>query len=250
MDRIYILGILFLVFALFAIFIGRKRGFFALIALVATVAILFGMIFPLILAGYDAVLVTIVGAVLILCVNFPLSHGWNKETLAGFLGALGGLLLVIVFSELSVWAVGLGGLGSDDVLDLLGRTDAIEPIKLLLAGIILGAVGFLDDVTMNQAEIVTELHDANPRMSHAKLFLHTMAVGRHRIASTINTLVLAYAGAALPLFLLFVLKDGSVMAFMNTEVIAEEIVRTLAGATALCLTVPLSTAFALMLQKH
>ncbi|MFA6131437.1 MAG: YibE/F family protein [Patescibacteria group bacterium] len=250
MDRLIILGLLFLFFAVLAVFIGRTRGLLALVAMCGTGGVLFFGIFPAILAGYDPVFVTVLGSMIILCINFPLSHGWNQETLAGFLGALGGLILVIIFSELAVWLTGLNGMGSDDVIDLLSRAEVIAPAKLLLAGIILGAVGFLDDVTMNQTEVVAELHEANPHLSHAKLFMYTMAVGRHRIASTINTLFLAYAGAAMPLFLLFLLEQQGITNFFEADVVAEEIVRILAGSIALCLTIPLSTAFALMFRKR
>lgn len=125
------------------------------------------------------------------------------------------------------------------------------PAGLLLAGIILGAVGVLDDIAITQTETVAELHEANPKLSSSELFKRGMQVGRHHIASVVNTLVLTYAGVALPIFLLFALReDMGFMRLLNEEMIAEELVRTLAGTAALILLVPISTWFATRIYNN
>ena len=118
-----------------------------------------------------------------------------------------------------------------------------------MAGIILGAAGVLDDIAITQNEVVEELLRANPYTDRRTLFKRAMSVGRHHIASTVNTLVLVYAGAALPLLLLFMHFSGSWQSFLQYEVVAEEIVRTFAGTSALVLTVPISTFFATLQPK-
>jgi len=232
-----------LLFALLTIVVGYARGGFALLGLGITVAILFGYILPQILAGHNPVLVTILGSIVILAVNMHLTHGWNKRTWYGFLSTVIGLLFVWGFAEVFVWFAQLSGLASEEVSLLFLTTDQIAlPTGLLLAGIILGATGVLDDIAVTQTETVEELKQTDPTLSQKDLFLKAMNIGRHHIASVVNTLVLAYAGVALPIFLLFYLReDMSIWRFINEELVAEEMIRTLAGTMALILLVPIST---------
>ena len=121
----------------------------------------------------------------------------------------------------------------------------------ILGGIILGAVGVLDDIAITQQETVFEIGSADPSLDKKELFKRAMNVGRHHIASVINTLVLAYVGVALPLFLIFMMNDTiSITRFLNEEFVAEEIIRTLAGTSALILTVPIATWFAILIRKR
>ena len=112
---------------------------------------------------------------------------------------------------------------------------------LVLAGVVLGAMGALDDVTVTQASAVWELREADPSMRPRQLFQSGLRIGRDHIASTVNTLVLAYAGAALPLLALFVLSEQSLATFANSEAVATEIIRTLVGSIGLVAAVPLTT---------
>ncbi len=233
-------------FAIITIAVGAFRGGMALIGLVVTVAILFGFILPRILAGADPVGITIIGGLVILAVNMHLTHGANRRTLAAFGSTAIGLGLVWILSHLFVWAAQLSGVASEEAALLFLTADNIAvPSGLLLAGIILGAVGVMDDIAITQTETVVELKNANPALDRRSLFVSAMRVGRHHIASVVNTLVLAYAGVALPLFLLFLLReDITIWRFINEELIAEELIRTLAGTTALVLLVPIATWFA------
>lgn len=237
---------LWLVFAVFVaviLIVGLRRGFLALIGLGLTVAILFAVVFPRILAGADPVLTIVIAGIAILAVNLFLAHGFTKNALIAFASTSVGVTLAWVFGELFVRMAKLTGLGDEQSVFLYWDIGGLHaPVGLLLAGIILGAVGVLDDVAITQCETVAELKAANASFTQKELFLRGMRVGRHHIASTVNTLVLAYAGSALPLFLIF-LSDANVSLwrFLNTEVVTEEIVRTLAGTSALVLVVPLTT---------
>lgn len=239
-------------FIALVLLIGRWRGLAALFGIGVTIAILFGFIFPLILGGSDPVLVTVIGGITILAVNMHLSHGFNKGTLLAFLSTVIGLALVAVFAYVFVGISHLSGLASEEaVLLYFFDTDLIVPKGILLAGIILGAVGVLDDIAVTQSETVHELKKVNPDLSRSELFVAAMRVGRHHIASTVNTLVLAYAGVAVPLILLFlVTPEINAARFLNEEAVFEEIVRTIAGTMGLILTVPLATWLATFGSSH
>jgi uncharacterized membrane protein len=241
--RLLPLALIALFFASITILVGRKRGLFALIGLAITLAVLFAGMFPLMLAGWNPVLVTVVGAAIILGVNMFLSHGAGRATRLAYLSTLIGLVLAVVFSHVFVWLASLSGFASETVVLLYFQSGFEQvPRGLLLAGFILGAVGVLDDIAITQVESVEELRSANEKLSKAELYKRAMHIGLHHIASTVNTLVLAYVGVALPLILLFLMsQDVTPLRFLNDELIAEELVRTLAGTSALVLTVPIAT---------
>lgn len=240
-----------ILFAVLTVAVGAMRGGFALLGLAFTLLVLFGFILPQILAGQDPVTITILGSIAILGVNMHLTHGWNKATFYSFLSTGAGLALVWFFATAFVWFAQLSGVASEEASLLFLTVDTIQlPTGLLLAGIILGAVGVLDDIAITQSESVQELKRTDPNLTQKELFLKAMNIGRHHIASVVNTLVLAYAGVALPIFLLFFLReDLSVWRFVNEELVAEEIIRTLAGTITLILLVPISTWMATIAHK-
>ncbi len=246
-------GLLWLlaIFSALIIAVGRIRGLSALIGLGLTILVLFGFIFPQILKGMDPVLATVIGSVVILAINMHLSHGFNKRTFVSYGATLCGLVLAVIFSHAFVSIGRLSGFASEEAILLYFQSNLVQvPSGILLAGFILGAVGVLDDIAITQSETVEELHGANKKLNQKELFKSAMRIGRHHIASTVNTLVLAYAGVAMPLFLLFLMtQEVGIIRFVNDELIAEEIVRTLAGTAALVLTVPIATWFAALLHK-
>ncbi|HBL39603.1 TPA: hypothetical protein DDZ10_02935 [Candidatus Uhrbacteria bacterium] len=246
------LGWLFALFALAAIAVGLARGALALAGLAVTLAVVFAWIFPRILGGADPLTTTVIGSVVILAVNMHLTHGFRRSTLLAFSSTIVGLGLVVLFAEAFTTFAHLSGLASEEATFLLfGSDGAIDPRGILLSGIILGAVGVFDDIAITQTETVQELREMNVRIGSRELFSRAMRVGRHHIASVVNTLVLAYVGVAMPLFLLFLLGDNIPgWRFINEELVAEEIVRTLAGTLALVLLVPISTWFATWGKKR
>lgn len=235
-----------LVFMGITIAVGLRRGILSLVGLAVTVGILLFFLLPALLEGrWDPLLATILASVVILGVNMHLSHGWRRQTTLAFLGTLAGLALTVVFTFFFLRLARLSGLASEEATLLFWELNGLQvPVGILASGIILGAVGVLDDIAITQTEVVHELLIADPSMTCRALFKKAMRVGRHHIASTVNTLVLVYAGAALPVFLLFLQSALSPLSFINNELVAEELVRTLAGTSALVLAVPICTWFA------
>jgi uncharacterized membrane protein len=233
-----------LIFVAAVIALGRLRGVLALLATASTVVVLVVFIAPAVLDGSDPLLVCLVGAAAIAFVSLYLTHGVNPMTtvaLAGTLSALGlTLLLSIVFFGLARFT----GLATEEGLTLPAVVGELDLLGLLLGGVMLGTLGALDDVTVTQAATVWELHETDRRLGFVRLFRSGMSVGREHIASTVNTLLLAYAGASLPLVLLFALSDQSLATVANSEIVAIEIARTLCGSIGLVAATPLTTGLA------
>lgn len=244
-ERTNALWWIVILFVILSLAVGLRRGFWSLIGLGITLVVLFGYIFPGILHGQDVITVTVIGSIAILAVNMHIAHGFRKESFLAFVSTVIGFLFVWLFAHLfSAWT-SLTGTGSEDAVLLMGDIPVqILSIRLFVAGAILGAVGVLDDIAISQTEIVHELVITDPNLTHKQLFLKSMRIGRHHIASTINTLVLVYAGASMPVLILFLYHSGDVNSFLNSEIVTEEIVRTIAGTAALILTVPISSLIA------
>jgi uncharacterized membrane protein len=231
--------------------IGRWTGVRSLLGLAFSVFVLVQFILPRILSGQNPVPISIVGAVLIGLPSLYLVYGLRRKTHAAALGMTAGLLVTWALAALwNRWAH-LTGFGSDEGTFLTIATGGqIDLSGVMLAGIVIGTLGVLDDISVGQASAVCELQAANPSLSRAELFRHGMAVGRDHIASMVNTLVLAYAGASLPLFLLIVLYQEPLLPTLNREIFVAEIVRTLVGSLGLMLAVPLTSLIASGLAKQ
>ncbi|WP_340377706.1 YibE/F family protein [Streptomyces sp. SS7] len=236
--------VLAVIFAVAVVVVGRLRGVMALVALAASFLILNFFILPAILQGSNPLLVAVVGSSAIMLIALYLCHGLSARTSVAVLGTLISLMLIGFLGSWFVdWAALTGN--TDDNTGLIhGLYPSIDMSGLLLAGIIIGSLGVLDDVTVTQTSAVWELHEANPAMGWRGLYRAGIRIGRDHIASVVNTLVLAYAGAALPLLLLFSIAQSSVGTVANSELVAEEIVRTLVGSIGLVASVPVTTALA------
>ncbi|GGW52749.1 membrane protein [Streptomyces lucensis JCM 4490] len=243
-DRKFPMALLAGVFALAVVVVGRLRGVMALVALAVSFLVLTLFILPAILQGANPLLVAVVGSSAIMLIALYMCHGLSARTSVAVLGTLASLLLIgLLGSEFIDWAALTGN--TDDSTGLIhGLYPSIDMSGLLLAGVIIGSLGVLDDVTVTQTSAVWELHEANPSMGWRGLYRAAIRIGRDHIASVVNTLVLAYAGAALPLLLLFSIARSSVGAVTNSELVAEEIVRTLVGSIGLVASVPVTTALA------
>lgn len=232
------------IFALVVVVVGRMRGVMALIALAVSFMILTLFILPAILQGSNPLVVAVVGSSAIMLIALYMCHGLSARTSVAVIGTLLSLLLIgLLGSGFIDWASLTGN--TDDNTGLIhGLYPSIDMSGLLLAGIIIGSLGVLDDVTVTQTSAVWELHEANPSMGWRGLYRAGIRIGRDHIASVVNTLVLAYAGAALPLLLLFSIAESSVGTVANSELVAEEIVRTLVGSIGLVAAVPVTTLLA------
>ena len=243
-DRRATLWVLAGVFAVFVLVLGRLRGLRSLISMVLTGLVLVGFVAPSILDGHQPLLVAVVAASVIAFVGFYLTHGPAPETTIALAGTLGSLGLTLGISALFFGAARFTGVATEEGAILSFVSGGIDLSSLLLAGAMIGTLGALDDMTITQAATVAELRRADPTMRAPKLIAAGLRVGRAHVASTINTLLLAYVGAAMPLLLLFAVSDQSWGMVANSELIAVEIARTLCGSIGLVAAVPLTTALA------
>ncbi|GGN03152.1 YibE/F family protein [Streptomyces fuscichromogenes] len=243
-NRKFPMALLAGIFALAVVVVGRLRGVMALVALAVSFLVLTMFILPGILQGSNPLLMAVVGSSAIMLIALYICHGLSARTSVAVLGTLVSLCLIgLLGSEFIDWAALTGN--TDDNTGLIhGLYPSIDMSGLLLAGVIIGSLGVLDDVTVTQTSAVWELHEANPTMGWRGLYRAGIRIGRDHIASVVNTLVLAYAGAALPLLLLFSIAQSSVGTVANSELVAEEIVRTLVGSIGLVASVPVTTLLA------
>ncbi|MFI8963222.1 YibE/F family protein [Streptomyces sp. NPDC053493] len=232
------------IFALAVVVVGRMRGVMALIALAVSFLVLTLFILPAILEGSNPLLVAVVGSSAIMLIALYMCHGLSARTSVAVLGTLISLLLIGLLGSVFIDWASLSGNTDDNTGLIHGLYPELDMSGLLLAGIIIGSLGVLDDVTVTQTSAVWELHQADPTMGPRALYRAAIRIGRDHIASVVNTLVLAYAGAALPLLLLFSIAQSSVGTVANSELVAEEIVRTLVGSIGLVASVPLTTGLA------
>ncbi|MEO6121864.1 MAG: YibE/F family protein [Acidimicrobiales bacterium] len=240
-------GPMLLLTALFVVAVvalARTRGLRALAGLGISLGVLLTFVLPAILDGRSPVAVAVVGSAVIVLVNLYLAHGVNLQTSTAVVGTLASLGLIAVLAAVFVAAAHFSGLASEEASFLQAAAGRINLQGLVLGGIVIGSLGVLDDVTVTQASAVWELHQANPALGAAGLYRSALRIGRDHIASTVNTLVLAYAGASLPLLILLVEANQGAGDVLTGEVVAVEVVRTLVGSIGLVAAVPITTALA------
>jgi len=236
---------LFVIFVIIAVAIGRWQGAASLVGMAISFLVIFKFILPKIYAGNDPVQIAILGSLIIIPATFLLSHGVNKKTVIAIVGTLISLIITGILANAFVEASRLTGFASEEAGFLQAYKPGLINIKgLLLAGIIIGVLGVLDDITISQSAIVLQLKEANEKLKFNKLYKRAMKVGQDHISSMVNTLVLVYTGAALPLLLLFIDNPHPFSEIVNYEIIADEIVRTLVGSIGLILAVPITTIIA------
>jgi uncharacterized membrane protein len=238
------LVILALIFGVAVVALGRLRGLLALAGIGITVGVLLAFVFPALLRGASPVGVALTGAIVIAVSTIYLAHGVSDRTTVALVGTIASLLLTAALGAAFGAAAHLSGLASDESLNLLTFAPELDFRGLLLAATIIGALGVLDDVTITQVSAVWELHDSDPRLGARQLYSAGIRIGRDHIASTVNTLVLAYTAAALPTLLLLTQSGLAIGEVLTTETLAVEIVQTLVGSIGLVASVPLTTALA------
>lgn len=234
-----------LIFAVTLGVVGGFQGLRSLLGMAVSFLVILRFIVPHILNGANPVLVSVVGALFVLVVTLYLSHGFNAKTTAALAGAVVALLLTGILGQTFIEWTRLTGLVSEEVTYLSNQTGASLNFEgLLLAGLIIATLGVLDDVAVSQSSVVFELRSANPSLGAAELVRRGMRIGRDHIASTVNTLFLAYAGSSLPLLLLLSTQPEPLGVLLNRERITVEIVSALVGSLGLITAVPLTTAAA------
>src|SRR5690348_8245381 len=244
-ERTWPLIALAAVFAVVIVAVAGWRGLRAMVGIVVAFVVLVVFLLPALRDGAAAVPVSLVASAAILYAVIYLAHGVSLRTSAALLGTLAALLLAAVLSWGAIELAHLTGLSEDQNNEVAAYLGNVSITGLLLAGFIIGSLGVLNDVTVTQASTVFEL--AEHGGTRRSIFVGAMRVGRDHIASTVYTLVLAYAGSALPLLLLFSVANRSLSDVLTGESVAIEITRSAVGGIALALSVPLTTGIAAVL---
>jgi uncharacterized membrane protein len=244
LERTRPMLVLVALFVVAVVAFGRWQGIRSLLGLGLSFLVIVGFVVPAILHGRSPVPVALVGAMAIMLVSLYLAHGAGRKTTAAVVGTALALGLTAGLAAAFVGVASLTGLASEDALNASFAVGGLSLRGLLLAGIILGGLGVLDDVTVSQASLVFELRRADPAAGFGELVRSALAVGRDHVAATVNTLFLAYVGASLPLLVLFVTSGDGFGTVATAEAVAVEVVRTLCGSIGLIAAVPLTTVLA------
>ncbi len=245
-KELILLSLFFIVLVLLT---SGWKGFYSLVGLLFSFAVIFAFIVPQILKGAGPVGVGLSGAAMILIPTLYLSYGLNKKSIAAFLGIILALLFVGISANFIIVAAQFTGLSEASIYLDMETSNSINLVGLLVAGIIIAAIGVLDDVAVIQSSVVFSLASVDINLRGLKLFRKAMQVGKDHISAVVNTLVLAYTGAALPLILLLSLRGMPASYFVSLEIVAEEIVRTLISSSGLLLAVPLTTVIATIIAS-
>lgn len=236
-------------FILLVLIFGGKQGFLSLLALFISFGVIFNVLFPQILEGGNIVYIATIGALLSLFVVMYLTHGFTRLTTSAFLGCTLSVIFTLLLAKYAISITSLTGFSQEESVYLnIATKGNLDFIALLIGGMIIGVIGVLDDVAITQASVVNELHQANKNLSKIELYTKALKVGKDHMGAVINTLILAYTGASLPLVLLLYTVETPILELINREVIATEIVRSIVGSFGLLLAVPLTTLIAVFLM--
>ena len=233
-----------LLFAVGVLALSRWRGIGALASLAYSLVLIAVFTLPAIMEGSSPLAVAVITAAAIMLVTLYLSHGFDIRSTVAMLGTLVSLVVIGVLGWVFTRAGHFTGLVDEGSQYISGIAAQVDLRGLLLAGLVIGALGVLDDVTVTQTWAVWELADVDPDASSRSLFVRAMRIGRSHAASTVNTLVLAYVGATLPLMLVFSALDLPFQIAVSQEIVAQEVVRGLVGGLGILAAVPVTTAIA------
>ena len=241
---------LLLGFCAIVVLFGRLRGLLALIGLGVSVAVIATFIVPAILEGTSPLAVALVGSMAVMFATMGLAHGIGPKSVAASLGTSAALLLTAGLAVASIELANISGFSSEEATLLQGVAGQLSLEGLVLAGIVIAALGVLDDLTISQASAVMALRRANPGHGARELYRGAVAIGRDHVAATVNTLVLAYVGASLPVLLVFSVGDVAFADAINREAVAQQVIGTLVGSVGLIAAVPLTTGIAALLAAR
>ena len=237
--------LLFVIFVITSIAISGWKGVRSIFGILLSLIVIIWIILPAIQQGRDPLLVTILGSTFFVGYSLYIIYGWNMKTHAALLGSFLAMVITGLIAVFFVNNAQLSGYGDENMFFISQLTQHTLNVRnLLLAGIMIGTLGVLDDLVISQASAVFELYRNRPDLTFGELFTSAMNIGKDHIASTVNTLVLAYAGASLPMLLLFSFRNVDLALAINLEFIAEEVVRTLVGSLGLFAAVPITTSIA------
>lgn len=249
-DRKDSLIVLSILFVLAVVVFGGWQGVRSLFALAGSFFVIFYVLLPGLLNGWNPLFASFLVASGILFAAIFFTHGFNRESIVAYVGTMIAVLITGVLAILSVHGSDLSGFASEESVYLNFNTrGSLDFTALLLGAIIIGVLGVLDDIAITQAAVVTELFDSNKEMTRREAYKRALRVGREHVGALVNTLVLAYTGASLPLLMYFYLSPATFGSTVNSELFATEIVRTIVGSIGLVLTVPIVTLLAVFYLK-
>jgi len=247
-------GALFLLLSIFVVAVilfGRWQGVRSLIALITSFLAIIYVLIPGILSGWSPLVASSLIAAVILFAAIFFTHGFNRESLVAYTGTISAVFLTGIFALFAVSITKLSGFAAEEAVYLNFNTGgALNFTSLLLGAFIIGFLGVLDDIAVTQAAVVTELYGSNPKMKRTEAYNRAMRIGREHVGALVNTLVLAYTGASLPLLLYINYSTAGIMTNINLEIFATEIVRIIVGSVGLILTVPIVTILAVIYLKN
>ena len=249
--RLPVLVMLAIVFLVLLFIFGGLPGVRGLAALAGSFVLIFSLLIPGILSGYSPVLVSIAVSSLIIILGSYITHGFNKTTSAAVIGMIATVIITGLGAYWAVEAAELSGYTSDENVSLnFASRGSIDMVGLLFGGIMIGLLGVLYDIAIGQAISVEELFRAGRHMTPREIYRRALRIGREHIGALVNTLAIAYVGAALPLLLLIQSATYGPLFIINNELFATEIIRILIGSIGLVLAVPMTTAIATYMLKH
>lgn len=249
-DRRGSITLLLVLFAGVILFFGGRQGLHSLLSLTGSLLVIVYLLVPSLLQGYPPVLTSTMVAICILFLAIFLTHGFNRRSAIAFAGTVVSIIFTGLLAYFSIEATSLTGFSTDESVYLNFNTQGtLDFTGLLLGGIIIGALGVLDDIAITQVAVVRELYGLGAKTPKPEIYRKAMRVGREHVGALVNTLFLAYAGVALPLLLYFSTSDFPISAAINQEIFATEIVRTIVGSIGLIFTVPISTFLAVIFME-
>lgn len=249
-DRRAALGFFVGLFALSVIAFGRWQGVRSLVSLGISIGVIFWMLIPLLLKGWSPVVVATLAATAILFFAIFFTHGFNRKSAIAFAGTVSAVILTGLLAGLAVWMVHITGFVAEESVYLNWNTGGkLNFTGLYLAGIIIGMLGVLDDISITQVAVVRELYGVASHLTKREIFASAIRVGKEHVGALVNTLVLAYVGVALPAVMYFATAQAPVAQLLNMELFASEIIRTVIGSIGLIMTVPITTYLAVVFMK-
>ncbi|MCT4607042.1 MAG: YibE/F family protein [Marinisporobacter sp.] len=242
---------LYIVFIILIMIIGKTKGVKAVITLSLTMFAILKILLPAMLNGMNPIPITIAISIAITIITMFVIGGFNYKSIAGIIGTSGGVVIAGLIAYFIGSKVKLTGLSSEEAVMLMNIPQKVnfDFKSLLFSGIIMGALGAVMDIGMSISSAMEEIHNANPALTKKELFSAGMNVGKDVMGTMTNTLILAYTGSSIPLLLLFMAHETSIIKILNLDIIATEVIRSLAGSIGLVLTIPLTAFVASIMMK-
>jgi uncharacterized membrane protein len=241
-NRMTMIWFVLILFIVFVLLLNGRQGIRSLLGLLLSFILILFVLLPLVLKGFNPLIVSIIIGGAILSSVLFLSHGFNRGSVIALIGTISAIIFAGLLSLFVSWWMNLTGLGNDEASSAMIATEGIVNFaELLLAGIIIGMLGVLDDIAITQVAVVGEIKKANPNLSISQLFVRGLRVGKEHVSALVNTLVLAYVGASFPLLILLYKSGIRIDMLLSQEVVAAEIVRILVGSIGLIIAVPTTT---------